>query len=271
METKKCVNCKEELEISHFWKGEKQNGKIYYDSHCIKCMSIRSKFIKRNCKELCLKYKNTYECSKCGYNKCFAALEFHHINPEEKDIKISSFNTITLTVKMKKELDKCIVVCSNCHRELHFEDNIKYEYNPHNKILYCVDCHNPIDNRQNKLRCGDCQLLIRTNPPQKEELVKIFNKIGTVKGIAKYYNIKVDNARKWLQDYDIILDFKRPSKEQLINDILKIKNLVKIGKKYLVHGDTIKKWCVYHNIDYKNIKCGYTELNGDLNVGSVSS
>lgn len=57
------------------------------------------------------------KCEICGYNKCIEALEFHHINPKEKDFSISggtkSFNTL------KPELDKCILVCANCHREIH--------------------------------------------------------------------------------------------------------------------------------------------------------
>lgn len=57
------------------------------------------------------------KCSICGYNKCQKALDFHHLNPLEKDFNISggtrSFESI------KKELDKCVLVCSNCHTEIH--------------------------------------------------------------------------------------------------------------------------------------------------------
>lgn len=57
------------------------------------------------------------KCEICGYNRCPEALEFHHINPEEKSFTISgnsrSFNTLKL------EADKCILVCSNCHKEIH--------------------------------------------------------------------------------------------------------------------------------------------------------
>lgn len=59
------------------------------------------------------------ECERCGYNKCIDALEFHHRTPNEKDFTISgkswSFE------RLKKEADKCILVCSNCHKEIHFE------------------------------------------------------------------------------------------------------------------------------------------------------
>ena len=59
------------------------------------------------------------KCERCGYNKCHVALEFHHLNPDEKDFTISgkswSFE------RLKKEVDKCILVCSNCHKEIHYE------------------------------------------------------------------------------------------------------------------------------------------------------
>jgi DNA-binding Lrp family transcriptional regulator len=64
------------------------------------------------------------KCEKCGYDKCVDALEFHHKLPNEKDFTISgkswSFE------KLKNEVDKCILVCSNCHKEIHYElKNIK--------------------------------------------------------------------------------------------------------------------------------------------------
>jgi hypothetical protein len=58
------------------------------------------------------------KCSCCGYNKCLAALEFHHIDPCKKEGETSKLKTGKWVV-FKKELDKCILLCSNCHRELH--------------------------------------------------------------------------------------------------------------------------------------------------------
>lgn len=60
------------------------------------------------------------KCEKCDYNKCEWALEFHHTNPEEKDFIIAKYATLSWE-KIKKELDKCIMVCANCHREIHHE------------------------------------------------------------------------------------------------------------------------------------------------------
>lgn len=63
------------------------------------------------------------KCSKCGYNDCIDALETHHVDPNEKDFSLSMRGLTRSWKKIKKELDKCILVCANCHREIHYELN----------------------------------------------------------------------------------------------------------------------------------------------------
>jgi predicted HNH restriction endonuclease len=60
-------------------------------------------------------------CVKCGYKKCIGALEFHHIDPSKKDFTLSHLKSSKFDDKIKNELDKCILVCANCHREIHEE------------------------------------------------------------------------------------------------------------------------------------------------------
>ena len=58
------------------------------------------------------------KCCICGYNKCLASMDFHHIDETQKKFTIgSSFNRSWL--KIKNELDKCVVLCRNCHGEYH--------------------------------------------------------------------------------------------------------------------------------------------------------
>lgn len=68
------------------------------------------------------KIKESYgaKCIRCGYNKCIKALEFHHLNPAEKDFTIS--NDHFKLSEAVQETKKCILLCSNCHKELH--DNL---------------------------------------------------------------------------------------------------------------------------------------------------
>ena len=58
-------------------------------------------------------------CESCGYDRCVKALEFHHLNPEEKEFSISRDITKISWVKLKLELEKCVMLCANCHREKH--------------------------------------------------------------------------------------------------------------------------------------------------------
>ncbi len=71
---------------------------------------------RREVKRKLIEYKGN-KCQLCGYDKCQEALDFHHLNPDEKDFNISggtkSFESL------KPEVDKCILVCANCHREIH--------------------------------------------------------------------------------------------------------------------------------------------------------
>ena len=65
-----------------------------------------------------MKYKGS-KCQICNYDKYQGALDFHHLDPNEKDFSIGEATSRVLNSKIKAELDKCILVCSNCHRELH--------------------------------------------------------------------------------------------------------------------------------------------------------
>ena len=76
----------------------------------------RVKDIRHRKKEALVEYKGG-KCQICGYNRCIQALDFHHLNPAEKDFRLSS-SSKSLD-ELKKEADKCILVCSNCHREIH--------------------------------------------------------------------------------------------------------------------------------------------------------
>jgi hypothetical protein len=60
------------------------------------------------------------KCQRCGYDKCLAALDFHHKDPTKKDGIVLSFGLVW----QKVEAQKCELVCSNCHREIHFRSRV---------------------------------------------------------------------------------------------------------------------------------------------------
>ena len=59
------------------------------------------------------------KCKNCGYDKCIASLDFHHINPLEKDKNFLRKCDMTWDI-MKEKIKNCILLCANCHREYHY-------------------------------------------------------------------------------------------------------------------------------------------------------
>lgn len=54
----------------------------------------------------------------CGYNRCIGALDLHHVKGKKRFL-ISTDAYLHSWEDIKRELDKCVLLCSNCHRELH--------------------------------------------------------------------------------------------------------------------------------------------------------
>jgi 5-methylcytosine-specific restriction endonuclease McrA len=84
---------------------------------CKKCAIEAVQRRREKIKQMAVEYKGG-KCEKCGYNKYIGALEFHHINGE-KDFGIGAKGYTRSWEKVKEELDKCELLCSNCHKEEH--------------------------------------------------------------------------------------------------------------------------------------------------------
>lgn len=67
---------------------------------------------------MAIEYKGG-KCTICGYNNCNEALDFHHLDGGSKDFGISSKGYTRSWESVREELNKCILVCANCHREIH--------------------------------------------------------------------------------------------------------------------------------------------------------
>ena len=169
------------------------------------------------------------QCSICGYNKCTSALEFHHLNSEEKEFSLGK-NTNIATEKALKETKKCILVCANCHREIHADlidtTNLQSSYNSikaqqildelaqikSKTIIYCIDCGAIISEAKAE-RCVACA------------------------NIARRVCV-------------------RPEREELKN-LIRTTSFVELGRRYGVSDKAIAKWCVAANLPSKKteIKC----------------
>ena len=130
------VRVKQNIELCD--KCGKEFSTNQFNKHYVDCLGIEDKekkrkkynktrsesitAFRRRRKILLVEYKGG-KCQKCGYNKSMWALEFHHLDPTKKDFNISGSNCKSLEIE-KQEVDKCILVCSNCHSEIH--ENLYY-------------------------------------------------------------------------------------------------------------------------------------------------
>lgn len=134
MEKKLCRKCNTVKPVSLFSR-RKFKTKIGYQPYCKKCNSILMKELydkgprkrqvrawnrkkRKFLKGLAISYKLKKGCKICGYNKNPYALDFHHLNSKSEDIsRLVGFGTSEK--RLMEEMSKCIVLCANCHRELH--------------------------------------------------------------------------------------------------------------------------------------------------------
>jgi 5-methylcytosine-specific restriction endonuclease McrA len=124
-----CSRCKAFKPADEFGNASaKKYGKI---SFCKKCASKRVRGRSREVREQYIAKAKEYQerkrraalkeagayCQRCGYSEFSSGLAFHHVNPEEKE---NSTPLASLGMKrFMREVDKCVVLCSNCHHALH--------------------------------------------------------------------------------------------------------------------------------------------------------
>lgn len=181
---------------------------------------------RQNRKKLLLKICGD-KCALCGYNKTVSALEFHHIYPEQKSYGLSSSGNCHSLQKDLVEVQKCILVCANCHREIHagcytseellnkqiFDFSV-LEESPKSKEVekFCLKCGKLITQYSNSGLCTDCSHAERrvVKRPDKEELKRLIRSESFVK-IGEMYSVSDNAIRKWCVAYNL------PSKKAEIN------------------------------------------------------
>lgn len=118
----KVLNCNIHGLTEHYCEERKNRPSITY--RCRKCERINGYLYK----ERAVNYLGG-KCIKCGYNKYIGSLAFHHRNPNEKEYEIAN-NLNRKWTELVKELNKCDLLCINCHYDLHTNiDFIKDEKN----------------------------------------------------------------------------------------------------------------------------------------------
>lgn len=127
METKICSKCGIEKPIEEFAFRDKTKGTRR--AECKKCISQRQKDKYHKQKAELNEFKKQKVCEKCGESR-FYLLDFHHIDPNTKIGTVARLITHSNSKTAYDEIDKCICLCANCHREFHWlekENNITLE------------------------------------------------------------------------------------------------------------------------------------------------
>ena len=153
------------------------------------------------------------KCEICGYDKNIAALELHHLDPTQKLFQLDARHLGNTTIeKLLEEADKCILVCANCHREIHNEhlnkSNIPNLLNEmtskHIKLTHkykrqktsiCKYCGKEFPWANGKIYCCDECREADKKYPSYEEITTKYNELHSWEKVAEYYGV----TRKILQ------------------------------------------------------------------------
>lgn len=163
-------------------------------------------------------------CQICSYNKSNAALEIHHINPNEKEFALSKYmsGSVKAWEHLKEEAVKCVLLCANCHREIHNgATNLPQDFQRFDESLIISHKQKPTDTP-----CTECGTL--------KDYKQIFcsNKCST----THYSKLKL-------------------TKEQLKQYLIEYKgNLTKIAKALSVSDNGFKKRCLKEGLDPKDYR-----------------
>lgn len=149
------------------------------------------------------------KCQSCGYNKSLSALTFHHLDPSKKEwspSRVMSYKWETVI----KELEKCILLCHNCHQELH--EGVT-EFPVQNFIkntisVKCKACYIEFMTKDyNRIYCGPfCSALKhrKVDRPTKSELQRLITSKISWKELGRRFNVSDNAVRKWARKYELI-------------------------------------------------------------------
>lgn len=217
MEKKICVVCGKELKgLQRKYCSVECKQKDYYNNRGGNSNSSYRQIVKSLKRKLEFIELKGGKCEICGYDKNISALEFHHLNPSEKKYKLDGrFLANASYEKILEELDKCILVCSNCHKEIHHENhNMKFvkQFIEDNKYIlkkeierkYCKECGKLLLNENKSGYCQTCLARQRRKAerPTKEELQELI-KDNSLNKIGKMYGVTHNSVKKWLISYGI--------------------------------------------------------------------
>ena len=170
------------------------------------------------------------KCCICGYDRTIDALEFHHLIPEEKEYGIAAQGTCHDIEKDLAEIKKCILVCANCHREVH-------------KNLYTLEELKIFQNFNEEFA-----LELKLDRDRKLGLIE------KEKCFCSICNVEIGNNTKTGMcptcEKKSRRTCERPTREELKN-LIRTMPFTQIGKQFGVSDNAVRKWCIAEGLPHK--------------------
>lgn len=161
-------------------------------------------------------YIHGSKCAICGYDKTPRALHFHHIDSKKKEFGVSSGGTRSFESSVE-ESKKCILVCANCHAEIH-DELIDTELTSSFDENRCLEI---LSNKDTRFYCKECGKQL-------------------ARGATYCKSCGCEKRRT----------IARPSREEL-KSLIRTKPFLQIGKQFGVTDSAIRKWCDSYNLPRK--------------------
>lgn len=161
---------------------------------------------RRKVKKLAVEYKGG-KCEICGYDRCMSVLSFHHEDPSQKDFGISGGSTTRNFEKLKPELDKCVLLCANCHLEKHEEEN-KVKNEIRREELKRASAENNVAASKNRSERIIAYNVTRSKCPSKEKLEELVS-TKTNSQIAKLFDVSISVITNWCKKHGITLELRK--------------------------------------------------------------
>ena len=115
-----CKYCDEDKPASEFEVANVIKDKIYRRRKCRRCKQDQQNRRRHEIGAWLKQYKQSLRCAHCGHQD-FRVLEFHHVGDKDFDIGYYS-STGASKARIMAEIKKCIPLCANCHRILHYQE-----------------------------------------------------------------------------------------------------------------------------------------------------
>lgn len=151
------------------------------------------------------------KCCRCGYDKNIAALEFHHEDPEKKEFQLDARHlSNTSMTRILEEAKKCILVCSNCHKEIHYPTQTKETLGQLNytnrsileskhQMTTCPICGKQFQSVKGKQYCSkECREKAK-GYPEKALVEAKYEELGSQQAVAEYFGLTRKIIRRLLK------------------------------------------------------------------------